>query len=151
MISFKKILLCTDLSPNADAAAPYAVELARRYGGQIQLFHVFEDLVFYPLPITEAPVAVDLSDFIKGSHADRLKVLGKKAEALAKDSGVTVVPVVLRGHPVQETIKYAKSEQIDCIVIATHGRTGATHLFFGSVAERIVRESPCPVLSVRPK
>src|SRR5262245_41815492 len=146
MISFKKILLPTDLSSNSDAAAPYAIEFARRDGGQIQLLHVFEDLIFYPLPIAESPVAVDFSDFIKGSHADRLTTLGKKADALARDSGVTVVPVILRGHPVQELVKYAKSEHIDCIVIATHGRTGAPHLFYGSVAERVVRESPCPVL-----
>lgn len=151
MIAFKNILLPTDLSANADAAAPYAVELAKRDGGRIQMVHVFEDLVFYPLPIAEAPVAIDVSDFIKGSHADRVKTLGDKAQALAKSSGVDVVPVVLRGHPVHELVRYAKDEKADCIVVATHGRTGAPHLFFGSVAERIVRQSPCPVLSIRPK
>ena len=151
MTTFKNVLLLTDLSSNADAAAPYAVELAKRDGGRVQLVHVFEDLVFYSVPISEAPLAVDLSDYIKGSHADRSKKLGEKAAALAKGSGLPVVPVLLTGHPVNQIVDYAKKENADLIVIATHGRTGAAHAFFGSVAERVVRQSPCPVLTVRPK
>jgi len=150
MITFKNVLLLTDLSSNADAAAPYAVELARRDGGRIQLVHVFEDLTFYTIPISEAPIAVDLSDYIKGTHSDRAKKIGEKAAALAKSSGLAVVPVLLSGHPVNQIVDYAKKEKADAIVVATHGRTGAAHAFFGSVAERVVRQSPCPVLSVRP-
>jgi universal stress protein A len=151
MITFKNILLLTDLSDNADAAVPYAIELAKRDAGRVQLVHVFEDLTFYTVPISEAPVAVDLGDYIKGTHADRGKKLGEKADALAKSTGVTVIPVLLSGHPVNQIADYAKTDKADLIVVATHGRTGAAHAFYGSVAERIVRQSPCPVLTVRPK
>ena len=56
---------------------------------------------------------------------------------------------VLMGHPFVEIIRYAREQDVDCIVLGTHGRSGLSHLLLGSVAERVVRKAPCPVLTVR--
>ena len=64
-------------------------------------------------------------------------------------AGKTIVRVVRQGSPFLEIIRYAKEKGIDLIVIGTHGRTGLAHVFMGSVAEKVVRKAPCPVLSVR--
>ena len=58
---------------------------------------------------------------------------------------------MLEGSPKAEIVRYARAENIDLIVISTHGRTGLAHMLIGSVAETVVRTSPCPVLTVRPK
>jgi len=60
------------------------------------------------------------------------------------------VPAVLIGRPFAEIIKYAQAQSIDLIVIGTHGRGGLSHMLMGSVAEKVVRKSPCPVLTIRP-
>ena len=61
-----------------------------------------------------------------------------------------VVRSVIQGTPFVEIVRYAKSEGIDLIVVGSHGRTGLSHMLLGSVAERVVRKAPCPVLTVRP-
>ncbi|HYF47881.1 MAG TPA: universal stress protein [Planctomycetota bacterium] len=148
MISFKKIVLTTDLSDNANVAAPYAVELAKKWGGQISLVHVVEDVVYYANPAaTEGIVPVE---WMVANRKDREMQLKLRAEELAKKDGVTVKDVLLQGHAANAVVDYLKKEKADCVVIATHGRTGLSHLIMGSVAERIVRLSPCPVLSIRP-
>jgi nucleotide-binding universal stress UspA family protein len=62
---------------------------------------------------------------------------------------VEVETAISQGTPFLEILKFAKDKEIDLIVIATHGRTGLRHVLFGSVAEKVVRKSPCPVLSIR--
>ena len=150
MIAFKNIILTTDLSQMSDAAAPYAVDFAQKYDGLIHLVHVFEDLIFYPPTLTEAPLAVDVSEVLRETHAERATKLDQHAKDLSQQYGVQVVPVLLRGHAGNEIVSYAKRENIDLIVTATHGRGGISHLIFGSVAERVVRTSYCPVMTVRP-
>ena len=65
-------------------------------------------------------------------------------------AGVEVVRQVVLGSPSHEIVKSAAAEKVDLIVIATHGRTGVSRLFIGSVAERVVRTAPCPVMTIRP-
>ena len=65
--------------------------------------------------------------------------------------GRTVIHAVVEGSPKVEIIQYARKQNIDLIVIATHGRTGLPHVLMGSVAETVVRTAPCPVLTVRPE
>jgi nucleotide-binding universal stress UspA family protein len=64
-------------------------------------------------------------------------------------AGKSIIRVIRQGPPFLEIVRYAKETAIDLIVIGTHGRTGLAHVFMGSVAEKVVRKSPCPVLSVR--
>lgn len=150
MIELKNILMTTDLSENANAAAPFAAELARRFSGRIQLIHVFEDVLYFPMvpePGSYAFDPVGMMDSIRNEKNRQLKVAAK---ALGDKEHVEVTPVLLEGHPPTKIVKYAADQKADCLVVATHGRTGLSHLIFGSVAERLVRMSACPVLSIRP-
>lgn len=151
MAEFKSILLTTDLSENADAAAPYAVELAQRFGGTIHLVHVFEDAAFYAAAAATEGMMVDPSDWINASLRDREQKLKALAERLSASGKVPVKPSLHQGHAAMAIVEAAKDLKADCVVIATHGRTGLSHLVFGSVAERVVRLCPCPVLSIRPQ
>ena len=150
MPSFKAILLTTDLSENADAAVPYALELAHRFEGSIQLVHIFEDAAFYAAAASSEGMLVDPTEWITSSLRDRGAKLDALAKKLSASGKVPVTPVLRQGHAATEIVQAAKDLKVDCIAIATHGRTGLAHLVFGSVAERVVRMSPCPVLSVRP-
>jgi nucleotide-binding universal stress UspA family protein len=147
-MEYKKVILPTDLSENADAAAPYAVDLAQRSDGTIHLVHVMEDAVFYESAASRDALPADWMTANRRDHEARLK---EKAQALAKKSKVKVVDVIIQGHPATELVKYAKKEKADCVVIATHGRTGLDLFLYGSVAERVVRTCECPVMSIRPK
>ncbi len=148
-MEFKKIILTTDLSENADAAVPYAVQLAKISNGTIYLMSVMEDMTYYAnLLATESMVSVEWLEASRRHYAVRLR---EKAEKLANESGVKVVDVLRQGHAANEIIDFAKKDHADCVVIATHGRTGLAHFMFGSVAERVVRMCDCPVLSVRPE
>ena len=80
---------------------------------------------------------------------NRLKEMQEFIDSEVKDKDMVIEKVVRRGRPFMEIIQMAADENIDLIVIATHGRGGLEHVVFGSVAERVVRKAPCPVLSIR--
>ena len=148
MVQLKTILLTTDFSENAGAAVPYAIELARKFSGCINLVHVFEDSnIAVKLP-GEGAIALDWLSAVRIERKVRLTAL---AEEIAKTEKVDVVPIFLQGTAASEILNAAKANHADCVVIATHGRTGFAHFLFGSIAERVVQLSPCPVLTVRPK
>jgi universal stress protein A len=147
-MEFKKIVLTTDLSENADAAVPYAVQFAKMSKGTIYLVSILEDVVYYGrMAATEGVIPVE---WMEASRNDREMRLKLKAEDLAKKEGVNVIGVMRQGHAANEIIKFAHEEHADCVVISTHGNTGLSHFIFGSVAERVVRMCDCPVLTVRP-
>jgi len=153
MLEFKNVVLTTDFSSNAEAASAYAAELARRHNGRIHLVHVFEDVTYY-MTVAEDVSAVALADpagwyaLAKTEHENKLSLAATK---LSAQENIEVVPVFRQGHTAREIVDYAKQVNADAIVIATHGRTGLSHFIFGSVAERVLRLSHCPVLSVRPE
>jgi len=151
MIRFNKIVLTTDLSENASVATPYAIDLAKKYGGSIELLHICEDTVYYASAAAAEGFVVDMEEFSAKIAKDREDALKAAAESLASKHGVQVKPVLRKGHAANEIVAYAKDNKPDVIVIATHGRTGLSHLLFGSVAERVIRTAACPVLSVRPE
>lgn len=148
-MDIKTIILTTDLSENASAATPYAVSLAKKFDAPIQWVHVFEEPHLYS-GLADG-VVIGVSNLVAESHKASVKKLEGMAKSLADAEKIVVNPVVLRGNPVTKILEYAEKQQAGCIVTATHGRTGLSHAFHGSVAERIVRMSACPVLSVRPK
>jgi nucleotide-binding universal stress UspA family protein len=148
MSTFKNVLLTTDFSASADAAIPYAADLARKFGGTIRLLYVFEDSAL----ITGLPgEPVMTMDWVASARTEREARLALLAEKIRKDESVECVPCLREGMGAAEIVKAAKELKSDCIVIATHGRTGFSHLMFGSVAEKVVRLSHCPVLTIRPK
>lgn len=150
MISFKNIILTTDLSSNAEAARPYAVDLARKYGATLHLLHVFEDAGYYHDAGINESIPMAPLEWIENAQVERRKRLDALAADIQKVDGIKADATLRIGSAAREIIDYAKENKADCIVIATHGHTGFTHLLFGSVAEKIVRTSPCPVLTVRP-
>lgn len=151
MIRFNKIVLTTDLSENANVATPYAIDLARKYGGSIELLHVCEDTVYYASAAAAEGFVVDMEEFSAKIAKDRENALKAAADSLVSQYGIQIRPVLRKGHAANEIVAYAKEAKPDVIVIATHGRTGFSHMLFGSVAERVIRTAPCPVLSVRPE
>ena len=146
MTRITRILVPTDFSETADAALEYAFLLASRFDASVQLLHVLDDPFvtdgFSPEAyIAEAPTL--RTAMLKDAQAR----LTHRAEA--REATVTVTSEVLFGHGAKTIAEYAAERDADLIVMGTHGRTGVAHLLLGSVAERLVRIAPCPVLTVR--
>jgi universal stress protein A len=139
------ILVPTDFSGTSDAALDYAYALARRLDASVQLLHVIDDPVADGLSpeacIVEGPA---LRTALLENARDRLahRVAGEEPR-------VPVQTEVIFGHGPRTICEYAADRGIDLIVMGTHGRTGVAHVLLGSVAERVVRTAPCPVLTVR--
>lgn len=147
MIELKKILVPTDFGEAADAALNYARALARNFGASIDMLHVVED-VSTRLLAGEMYVAVPQRLQQDVEDAAR-KQLGELLIDNDPDP-LPVRPVVIASNaPAMSIVSYAKEVRSDLIVMGTHGRGPMAHLFMGSVAERVVRLAPCPVLVVR--
>jgi nucleotide-binding universal stress UspA family protein len=138
-MEIRHILSPTDFSEHAKQAVTSAFELAQTFAAKLSLLHVIE------LPVYAIEVALPLEDLERDARRE-LSLLLPKAEA----AHVDVTRLVDIGLPYQKILQTATSEQVDLIVMATHGRTGLGHLVIGSVAERVVRMAPCPVLTIRP-
>ena len=153
MLEIRSILAPTDFSHHAEAALRYAAGLAERLGATLHLLHVLPDVVpTAPDLVAGAPdlmVAPALPpDYYAETEAESLEALGRVLDP-SWGAVPSVETAVLRGDPVGEVVNYATEHGIDLIVISTHGRSGLGHMLLGSVAERIVREAPCPVLTIR--
>ena len=140
MIAIKRILIPTDFSETSTAAIGYGVDLAERYGASVHLLHVIEKSAIPPEP--EFPLGIFEGQTVA---RERLVAVLSAAERAAFRTEVAVNI----GHPSLEIIRYAKDHEIDIIVMGTHGRSGVSHMLMGSVAEKVVRKAPCPVLTVR--
>jgi nucleotide-binding universal stress UspA family protein len=145
MVVIKNILVATDFSEPSGAALAYGRDLARTYQARLHVLHVVEDIMLrYPMEV--GFVGPDLQADLESSAMREL-------DARITDDDrrtLNVVAVACRGVNVAHTITtYAKDHAIDLIVTGTHGRGAVTHLLMGSVAERVVRIAPCPVLTVR--
>ncbi|HJZ76056.1 MAG TPA: universal stress protein [Vicinamibacterales bacterium] len=147
MILLRKILVATDFSEPSDAALAYGQELARTFGAQLLLAHVVDDVSARAYGPDGCLVAdPELQRDVEAAALHRLEGLisGEDREMLRAE------PVILTSHvPASALVQYASTRAIDLIVMGTHGRSGISHLLMGSVAERVVRTAPCPVLTVR--
>jgi nucleotide-binding universal stress UspA family protein len=144
MAVIKKILSPTDFSETAAAAARKAEDLAKAVGAELLVVHVLNEPAF---ALAEgsgyAPPSV-----VEEYEAAMKQKLSAFAEAL-RHAGTNVSAKVLRGTPHEAIATAAEAEGADLIVMGTHGRTGLSHLLLGSVAERVVRTSKTPVMTVR--
>ncbi|MEX2287906.1 MAG: universal stress protein [Planctomycetaceae bacterium] len=148
MIQLKRILLPTDFSENSKLGVAYACALAEQFGSELHLLHVVQDLVaMVPEPGLAFPPP---GDYVREMEEAARAALAQIPDA-SWAAGKTVVRVTRQGPPFLEIVRYAKEQAIDLIVMGTHGRSGLAHVLMGSVAERVVRKAPCPVLTVRPK
>ena len=147
MILLKNILVATDFSAPSDAAIAYGRELALSFGARLTIFHAAENLatrgygadgfVFTDLGVQhdyEAAAHRQIAAMTCGEHRGELK---------------RISVVVTSSQPASAIVDYARQAGVDLIVMGTHGRGAVAHLLMGSVAERVVRTAPCPVLTVR--
>ena len=137
MRATKKILVATDFAEASDAALVYARHLAKAFGAQLHILHVMENQ--FLRPSFKSPAAVEAG--IAARVAERLTQ--EDREALQ-----AVTAVRMSDEPFDEIIRYAEGEDIDLIVMGTHGRGHAARLLMGSVAEKVIRTARCPVLTV---
>jgi nucleotide-binding universal stress UspA family protein len=145
MITLKQILVPTDFSENSEVEAKYARTMAEAFHADLHLMHVLEDpfaSAFDPVSFMPPP---NFYEEIETQTRDRLVRLLADWEPLQPHVEI----VASRGSAFVEIIRYAKEHGIDLIVLGTHGRGPVAHMLMGSVAEKIVRKSPCPVLTVR--
>ena len=142
-----RVLVPVDFSPCSELAFRYATSLASRLGASVNLLHVVEDPVATGAWSSEVQIP-DLPDLRKTLIRDAARRL-EQYRAVAEVPGVRVVTTVRMGQTAEVIGEYAKSSGIDLIVMGTHGRGGLAHVFMGSVAERMVRHAPCPVLTIR--
>jgi nucleotide-binding universal stress UspA family protein len=144
-MQIKTVLFPTDFSNGARAAMDYALSLAKDYNAKLILLYVIQDISIAEWYIPSSISATDLVEDMQKSAWKEMEKWGAEAAAAVKD----VEKMVVRGVPFVEIIRTAKEKNADMIVIGTHGRTGIDHMLFGSTAEKVVRKSPCPVLTVR--
>ncbi|HEX7573417.1 MAG TPA: universal stress protein [Bacteroidota bacterium] len=130
MIYLKKILVTTDLSQYSLEALEYAQSFGLLYASRIFLIHVAE----HAHHKSEDQAVAALTEFV----------------ARNVDPDLKLMQIVRSGHPAAEIRKFSQEENVDLIVMATHGRTGVKHVLMGSVAEKVVRISAVPVLTVKP-
>lgn len=137
----------TDFSVEAQAAEREAARLARRLGGELLLLHVSVET---PLYGENAFGMADVKRVYEAQARWAEARLADRADALTKDG----VPSRWRrrvGTVHQAICDAAREEAADYIVMGTHGRSGIERLMLGSIADRVVRTAPCPVMTVRPE
>lgn len=147
MIDLNRILLPTDFSNYSHVAVGYACALAEKFGAELHLLHVVQDVIaLVPEPGLAFPVTgIDPLEMQAAAEEGLTRVIEPENTA-----GLNVVRAVRQGPPFLEIIRYARENDIGLIVMGTHGRSGLAHALMGSVAEKVVRKSPCPVLTVHP-
>jgi nucleotide-binding universal stress UspA family protein len=135
----KKILFPTDFSEFSNAALEQAGTLARESGAMLTILHVVDP--------SESFVDVGYGGFLV--EFDEEAVLKKLNSVKPGDPAVRCEYKLLTGNPATEIARFAEKEGVDMIVLGTHGRRGLTRMLMGSVAEYLVRNAPCPVLTVK--
>lgn len=145
MKDFKNILYATDFSESSDYAFQYAFSLASRYDARLVLVHVINEPVdlrgFYVPHISFEKLEEEIQ---QGAQ----KMMEKFCRTHLDDFK-NYETFILPGIPYDEIIKKADEQQSDLIVMGTHGRTGLDHVLFGSTAEKVVRKSNVPVMTIR--
>jgi universal stress protein A len=141
---FKTILVATDFSRTSEHALEYAQGLAKSFGGTLHLLHVVPDPVL--ASAWSEAYAYDLTALGERLRVEAVQQLAARAESI-RDVSVTTEAII--GVPATLISVTAAERGVDLIVMGTHGRSGLSHLFLGSVAERVVRTAPCPVLTMR--
>ena len=143
-VAVKNVLFATDFSEASEAALPYVAAFSEHYGSMIHLTHVLPDVRFLrpgaPDPAVFGPIYEDAY----GSAQEKMRRLSRRLK------GYPNRIYVRHGEISQIVSDMVREQDIDIVIAGTHGRTGLGRLIMGSVAEEILRQSPCPVLTVGP-
>ena len=146
MHALTSILLPTDFSDNSKEAATWAIEMAQRFDAAIDVVYVDQPLAValpegYVMPSADA--LAERQGRLSDSLAEIEQMIGRAAP------GIKVRSHTREGAPFAEIVQAARDLGSRMIIMGTHGRTGISHALLGSVAEKVVRKAPCPVLTVR--
>lgn len=149
-LNLKQILVPTDFSENSKKALLYAVRMAQRNDSSLLLFHAFQAPEF--VPEVQEDFSCNFSDglnklFEAARQRSEQRLVSLSREV--KKSNIRVQALQRLGKSYAEIVRVAKEENVDLIVMATHGYTGLKHFLLGSTTERVVKIAPCPVLVVR--
>jgi nucleotide-binding universal stress UspA family protein len=140
----QRFLVPVDFSENANQAVECAITLASKLEARVTLLHVIQ-----PLPLGSGDMGMTVPyTYIQELEAyitSRMQAYLERVTAAGLEGEIAVV----HGVPFQEILETAKVQQVDLIIMGTQGRTGLQHVLMGSVAEKVVRLAPCPVLVVR--
>jgi universal stress protein A len=143
MINIKKILCPIDHSDCSKEALKYAVSFAMKDDAKLYLLHVI-DIRSFDESIDAMSKQIPDDETLKQLKTKLLDCIPEEIR-----SGMDVEAIVVQGIPFAEIIHIARDNNVDMIVIGSHGRTGIAHIMLGSVSEKVVRKAPCPVLTVR--
>ncbi|MBI5197126.1 MAG: universal stress protein [Nitrospirae bacterium] len=142
MLKIKKILVPVDFTDYSNSVVDYAVMLARQFEAEITLIHAIEPFTY---TTTDTLLVTDHYAALKEIARPLMAALHQKVSK----KGVKVKSLLTRGTPHSEIVGKARKSRSNLIVIGTHGRKGLERFLLGSVAERVVRLAPCPVVTVR--
>jgi nucleotide-binding universal stress UspA family protein len=146
MIALKKILFPTDFSDNSKTAQDYAAAFADQFQAELHVMHVLSDVTM----IAEPGSALALpQNYLLDMKQEAEGALDRMFPDAAQ-KGRKIVRAFRTGSPYVEIVTYANENNIELIVLGTHGRSAIAHMLLGSIAEKVVRKAPCPVLTVRP-
>ena len=141
----KKVLVPIDFSDYSKSSLRYAVNFAKKFDAEIYLIYVLEPVI-YPPDFSMGQIAIPS---VNAEWDERAREELKNLAKTEIPEGVKVKTILKNGKPFLEIIDTASEENIDLIIIATHGHSGVEHILFGSTAEKVVRKAPCPVLTLR--
>jgi nucleotide-binding universal stress UspA family protein len=146
MTNYKKVLFCTDFSENADYAFNFAYGIARRDDGLLYILYVIPENPHRT--VWEGYISQESLEMIQKDIKEDLDNKYRERYVKKIEDGVKFEIVTKSGREDDEIIKFAKKEKADIVVMGTHGRTGIEHVFFGSVAEKLIRHSPFPIFII---
>jgi nucleotide-binding universal stress UspA family protein len=147
MLAIQKVLFPCDLTPHSAKILTYALALADTFKARLCILHVVQDLRSWAgLYMPHKHLGLEQQEVV--AHAQKSLIQFCLEIPAAREKAEKHV---VSGDPVEEIIAFAKKEAIDLIVMGTHGRTGLEYSLFGSVAAKVVRLSPVPVLTVNPE
>ena len=146
MMEIRAIMVPTEFSEHSKESVRYACGLAERLGSELHMVHILSEILpTGPDPLLMPVMPPEYYEENEKRAKETLDHLLEPAWGMPR----SVVRGVRWGSPVEVVVAYAMEHRIELIVISTHGRTGLSHVLLGSVAERIIREAPCPVLTIR--
>ncbi|MBW2647751.1 MAG: universal stress protein [Deltaproteobacteria bacterium] len=143
---YKKILLCTDFSKNSELAFIYACAIAERDKGKIYLIHILP--VMQNEGVIKSLITPHIFEKAQKESIEGLEQVFQEQLISKCQKDIEFQTVIRVGREYQEILKFALEEEVDLIVLGTHGLTGLGHVLMGSVAEKVVRNSPVPVLII---
>jgi nucleotide-binding universal stress UspA family protein len=142
---FKRILVPTDGSAGAYEALNCAVAIARKFESELHILYVVEPPAMLTAPYSESV----LMDVLQAGREAGERALAEATETVRKSGTSRVQSSTIEGQPAEQIVAYSKDNEIDLIVMGTHGRRGINRLLLGSIAEEVVRTALVPVMTVR--